>query len=103
MLRFQNAAITPEFAEAMMLRSFEHGIVSYRMLPEVIEAWRKPSHEEFAPRTLWSLEQCFTGILAGVQKTNPQRFASLTIRLQDLLLQAESPVPAEDLQAASPI
>jgi hypothetical protein len=96
--RFQNAEISPEFAEAMMLRSFDQGIVSHRMLPEVIQEWRKPSHEEFAPRTLWSLEQCFTGVLAGVQKSNPQRFASLTIRLQDLLLQAERPAAVPDMQ-----
>ena len=103
MLRFQNSTITPEFAEAMMLCSFEQGIVSHRMLPDVIQEWRKPSHEEFTPRTLWSLEQCFTGILASVQKSNPQRFASLTIRLQDLLLQANSPRAAEDLQVSSPV
>ena len=102
-IRFQDAAITDERAEALMLRSFEKEIVSYRMLPQVIEAWRKPSHEDFAPRTLWSLEQCFTGILAVVQKSNPQRFASLTIRLQDLLLQAESPRSAQELRVASPI
>lgn len=101
-LRFQNTTVSPEFAEATMLRSFEQGIVSHRMLPEVIQEWRKPSHEEFAPRTLWSLEQCFTGVLASVQKTNPQRFASLTIRLQDLLLQAECPRPIEHLDATTP-
>ena len=101
-LRFQNANISLEFAEAMMLRSFEQGIVSHRMLPDVIQEWRKPAHEEFAPRTLWSLEQCFTGILASVQKSNPQRFASLTIRLQDLLLQAERPAPAPELQVTTP-
>ncbi len=102
-LRFQNAMITSELAEAMMLRSFEQGIVSHRMLPDVIQEWRKPSHEEFAPRTLWSLEQCFTGILASVQKSNPQRFASLTIRLQDLLLQAESPHPLQELTVTTPV
>ena len=101
--RFQNAAITSELAEAMMLRSFENGIVSYRMLPDVIQAWRKPEHEEFLPRTLWTLEQCFTGVLASVQKSNPQRFASLTIRLQDLLLQADGPRPLQDLTVANPV
>lgn len=100
--RFQAAAITDDRAEALMLRSFEKKIVSYRMLPAVIEAWRKPAHEEFAARTLWSLEQCFTGVLASVQKSNPQRFASLTIRLQDLLLQAESPAAVPDLQGTNP-
>ena len=44
------AEITPEFAEAMMLRSFERGIVSHRMLPDVIQEWRNPGTLEFAPR-----------------------------------------------------
>ena len=100
--RFQSSTITRELAEALMLRSFERGIVSHRLLPRVIHAWREPAHEEFAPRTLWSLEQCFTGILAEVRNSNPQRFSSLTIRLQDLLLQAEGPNVACALEVGSP-
>lgn len=96
---FQQAEITEDRAEALMLRSFEKGIVSYRMLPEVIDAWRHPKLEEFVPRTLWSLEQCFTGTLAGVQKSNPQRFASLTIRLQDMLLQSQDVRPEQEVLA----
>ena len=84
---FQTTTITDELAEAMMLRSYERGILSPRLLPEVIEAWRKPPFEDFAPRTLWSLENCFTGVLDGVRQSNPQRFAGITMQLQNLLLQ----------------
>lgn len=98
-IRFQQEAITEDRADALMLRSFDKGIVSYRQLPEVIDAWRKPAREEFAPRTLWSLEQCFTGTLAGLQKSNPQRFASLTIRLQDMLLQSQDVRPEQEVLA----
>jgi hypothetical protein len=90
--RFQEEQLTDERAEALILRSYEQGLLSYRLLPEVITAWRKPPFEEFAPRTLWSLENCFTGAFASVQRTNPQRFASVTIRLQDFLANGGSPM-----------
>ena len=38
-------------------------------LPKVIEAWEAPHHEEFAPRTAWSLFNAFT----EVAKTSPPR------------------------------
>jgi len=101
-IRFQTATISRELAEALMLRSFERGILSYRMLPQVIEAWRNPTHEEFAPRTLCSIEQCFTGVLGEVRKANPKRFAGLTIRLQDLLHQADSPRTVTAVEVGSP-
>lgn len=31
-------------------------------LPKVIEAWEKPRHEEFVPRTAWSLFNAFTEV-----------------------------------------
>lgn len=83
--RFQAFDLEDVRAESLILRAYEREVVSHRLLPEVLSAWRKPTHEEFAPRTLWSLFNCFTGALAPRQKTDPQRFAALTIRLQDLL------------------
>jgi hypothetical protein len=34
-------------------------------LPKVIEAWEEPKHEEFAPRTAWSLFNAFTEVQKG--------------------------------------
>jgi hypothetical protein len=31
----------------------------------VIEAWEEPKHEEFAPRTAWSLFNAFTEVQKG--------------------------------------
>ena len=31
-------------------------------LPKVIEAWEEPRHEEFSPRTAWSLFNAFTEV-----------------------------------------
>ena len=80
-------------AVTLLLRAYERDILSHRLLPRVLADWRKPTHEAFVNRTLWSLENAFTGVLAQVGKSNPQRFCSLTIALQALL--AETAVTPE--------
>ena len=77
--------LQPLEADSLLLRSFETGIVSSRLLPAVIAAWRKPEHVEFQPRTGWSLLNAFTGVLKDRQKSSPQEAALQTIQLQRLL------------------
>lgn len=77
--------LTDDRAEAIMLRSFEAGIVSPRVLPQVIRQWRKPSFEDFAPRTGWSLLNAFTTVLGPRAKSNPQEHARITMRLGGLI------------------
>lgn len=79
--RFQATEVSDQAAESWMLRAYEREIVSARLLPVVIRAWRQPSAEAFQSRTLWSLFNAFTVVLAGRQQTNPQEFAHLTLRL----------------------
>ncbi len=86
--RFQLADLSDVQAESLILRSYERGVVSHRLLPQVIAEWRKPSFEAFAPRTLWSLMNAFTTALGGRRTSNAQQFAHLTIRLNDLLGEA---------------
>lgn len=83
--RFRATEIPDTTAESLILRAYERDVLSHYLLPRVLADWRKPPHEAFANRTLWSLENCFTGVLAHVGKSNPQRFCSLTIALQGLL------------------
>jgi|CXWL01.1.fsa_nt_gi hypothetical protein len=85
--RLQNTEITQVVAESLILRAYRKEIISTQLLPRVIAEWEKPSYEEFEPRTLWSLYNAHTTILADRQKTNPQQFAHLTIRLSDLFSQ----------------
>jgi hypothetical protein len=86
--QFRHAEIPDTVAESLILRAYEREIVSHRLLPRVLADWRTPSHAAFTPRTLWSLENSFTGVLAEVGKSNPHRFCSLTIALQGLLAEA---------------
>lgn len=95
--RFHEADITDVEAESVLLRCFDQGILSPRLLPHAIKEWREPTFEEFQPRTLWSLENALTTTLAPVQRSNPQRFCALSLSLQGLLSQvAGLDQPPED-------
>jgi hypothetical protein len=83
--RMRTAEIADERAESLLLRCYERGLVSYRQLPQAIRQWRTPDHDEFRPRTLWSLYNALTGVLAPRVRTNPQQFATLTMGLGGLI------------------
>jgi hypothetical protein len=72
----QSTAISDERAESLLLRCYERNLVSHRLLPDAIRQWRMPTHEEFRPRTLWSLYNALTGVLAPRGRTNPQRLGA---------------------------
>lgn len=97
--RFRQTAIPDTTAESLILRAYERQIISHYLLPRVLADWRKPTHEAFSDRTLWSLENAFTGVLAHVGKSNPQRFCGLTIALQGLLAET---VPGSEPQFSVP-
>lgn len=77
--------LSPQAADSLLLRSFETGIVSSRLLPDVIKEWRNPRHPEFRPRTAFSMLNSFTEVFKERQRSNPQEAALQTIRLQRLL------------------
>jgi hypothetical protein len=89
--RMRSIEIGDELAESLMLRGHLDGIVSPRLLPDLVKEWRTPEHDEFTPRTVWSLFNAFTAVLAPRQKSNPQKFAALTIRLSSFLDPIQGP------------
>ncbi len=56
-------------AHHLMVEAVKAGVLAASRLPLVIEAWEKPHHDEFTPRTAWSLFNAFTEI----QKSAPPR------------------------------
>jgi hypothetical protein len=62
-------ALVPESADHLMVEAVRRNVLPASQLPKVIDAWEKPKHEEFAPRTAWSLFNAFT----EVQKTRSAR------------------------------
>ena len=83
--------LRPEIADSLILRAYEKGMLSIHHLPRVIQEWRKPSFEEFQPRTAWSLLNAFTTVLKDRAEKNPAQFAVQTIRLNSLLEPTATP------------
>jgi hypothetical protein len=48
-----------------MAEAVKANVLPGSRLPKVIDAWEEPSHEEFAPRTAWSLFNAFTEVQKG--------------------------------------
>ncbi|MGE0536621.1 MAG: DUF932 domain-containing protein [Pirellulales bacterium] len=81
--------LSPTEADSLLLRAFEAGIVSSRLLDPVLKEWRNPRHPEFRPRTAWSMLNAFTECFKERQKSNPQEAALQTIRLNRLIAPPE--------------
>lgn len=71
-------SITDIEAKALICDAFTEGIMPNRFLGDVVNEYLKPRHEEFAPRTAWSLNNAFT----EVQKQMP--LTSRMVASQDL-------------------
>jgi hypothetical protein len=83
--RFTHTPLSPDFADALILRAYERGILGAHQLPKVIHEWRNPSHEEFVPRTVWSLFNAFTSAMRERAAIQPHAFAVQTVQLNGLL------------------
>lgn len=69
-------------AHDLMIRALLAHVVSGEAIPKVVGEWRKPAHEEFAPRNVWSLFNDFTEVMKG---TAPMAAVKRTMTLQGLL------------------
>jgi len=59
----------PGRAHHVMVMAIRAGIAPASRLPKILEAWDDPKHQEFEPRTAWSLLNAFTEVL----KVGPPR------------------------------
>jgi hypothetical protein len=82
----QSLELSPDAADAIILRAFERGIVSTLQLPAVIRQWRNPSLPEFAPRTAWSLFNSFTAVMSARAERQPHQHLVQTMQLNRLML-----------------
>jgi len=57
---YKESAITDGSAHDLIVRAVDVGICSNRMIPEILKWWRRPAHEEFRARCIWSLFNSFT-------------------------------------------
>jgi len=72
-------------AHHMMIEAMQTGIVLPTRLPEVERGWREPVHDEFKPRTAWSLINAFTEVEKGKPSTVFDRTISLNALFRDRL------------------
>jgi hypothetical protein len=79
---FKSHEINDRIAHDLMIRGFESGAFGARSLKPLIAEWRKPRHEEFKGRNLWSFFNAATEVLKG---TALAEFPARTERLQALL------------------
>jgi hypothetical protein len=81
----QSAELSEDAANSYMLQAYEQSLVNSRLLPQVIKEWREPQFEEFKPRTMFSLLNCFTTVLGRNRQVPQAQHAAQTMRLQRLL------------------
>ena len=74
---YHNSKVTDKTAHDLIVRAHDIGAITTRQIPSVVQEWREPSHEEFKPRTAWSLFNAFTETLKGNLTALPQRCTSL--------------------------
>ncbi len=66
----------------LIIRALLAHIISGEAVTKVVGEWRKPAHDEFAPRNVWSLFNDFTEVLKGIA---PQAAVKRTMTLHGLL------------------
>lgn len=94
--RMQQHELGDDLANSLLLQAYERKIVGLRLLPLVVEEWRKPSREEYRPRTAYSLFNCFTEVLGRERQSRfPAESALATMRLSKLLAPPERSTVAE--------
>jgi hypothetical protein len=60
---YRNAKVSNIRAHDILVHGLDSRIITAVQLPQILGHWRKPQHEEFEPRTAWSLFNCFTEVL----------------------------------------
>jgi len=66
----------------VLVRSCEARVMAFSYLPKVLAEYRAPRHEDFAPRTAWSLFNAYTEVL---KESPAQDLSQRTIRLHGLM------------------
>ena len=89
--RLAEMELSPAAASHLILSAFRRGIISSLQIADVCKEWEEPRHDEFKPRTAWSLFNAFTEILRNRAVTAPQMFVAATIRLNGLMLPEVKP------------
>lgn len=79
---YKGFELSDQRAHDIVIQSLDTRIIGALRIPAVLAQWRKPAHEDFAPRTAWSLFNAYTETLKGLSLFElPRR----TVRLHGLM------------------
>lgn len=79
--RYKSMYLPVEHAHNLVVKALQDGAVCATGVPEVLKEYHQPTHEEFQPRTMWSLFNAFTHTLKG---SSPLILQKRTIVLHNL-------------------
>ena len=77
-MRYRETEISDRRAHDLIIRSVDHEAIAASSIPKVLREWRESWHEEFMPRTAWSLHNAFTEVLKEKAHLIPERSRILT-------------------------
>jgi hypothetical protein len=64
-LAYKGRNLTDPQVHDLLIQSVDCRVLPNARVPDVLAEWRKPRHEEFKPRTAWSLFNSYTEVLKG--------------------------------------
>lgn len=79
---YRGFELTDNQVHDILVQSLDVEAIGCQALPKVLQQWREPIHEEFKPRTMWSLWNAYTEVYKSLA---PQRLPRHTFALQGLL------------------
>jgi hypothetical protein len=65
-LAYQARSLTNPKAHDLVVKAIDCRAITTTQVPQVLQEWREPSHDEFAPRNAWSLFNAFTEAQKGL-------------------------------------
>lgn len=74
---YRQADLSDHAAHDLVIRAFDVGVCTNRHIPRVLNEWRRPRHQQFETRNVWSLFNSFTEALKGNLNELPRRTESL--------------------------
>jgi hypothetical protein len=86
--------INDQMVHDFIIRTVDLGVLKPTKIPALLAEWRTPTHDEFKPRTAWSLFNAYTEVLKGAFTELPRRTMTLH-GMVDLMVGVEKPAAIE--------
>jgi len=89
---YKEYALTNERAHDIVIQSLDTRIIGATRIPQVLAQWRHPQHDDFTPRTVWSLFNAYTENLKGMSLFELPRRTTRLHGLMDQVVGIEAKV-----------